>query len=348
MVNMVNRYVGRLMAWLSVAVLFASCNKGAQKEQDVLGIMTGEKEKLVWTLSPTAEILPHPHGMALADSTIYVAGLYQGAWVHGYDKYTGKNTVAFMNEGHGHDEAIQVADINTVDSHLLSAYDMRTKALSLYDLKSDTVSATERLDDVARVIWYGWALSDKKALIKYPDFLEDKTISRAFAIVDLKNEQIVSEYKALSQEFAENVRLMAGQSTLTISPDKKHFASATLLGGTLELFEIADSGITPVYSKVVHPMTFVEKNGVPRVEGNWYFAFVASCSSDDKVYISYAASENADEATKLSVWDWNGKLLKCYDTDRLIYNIVYDAEGEVIYGVVEGEEGPVLAKLPRI
>lgn len=323
----------------------SSCQEKRQANQDLLGTLRAEKDTISWTLLPENDIIPAPRSMVVTDSVIGVLGLYDDFWVHTYDKLTGKLLSSKMHLGQGPGEIVQGFTMNCINDSLVGIYDYGQQNLITELLSSGKITETVSLSNIARVVLDAWGLSENKALVKYPVHLAEKKLSRAYVVYDLESKEIITDYQDLTDELADNLYALLTQSSLTLSPDKKHFAVSTFIGGALEFFELQDDSIRPVYSKIVHPVKFILKDHLMRPEGDPVFMFYGSCSTNDRVYIVYNCTTDAHEETKIAEWDWNGNLLRCYETGRPIYKLAYDPASDAIYGIVEGDEGPALAKL---
>lgn len=334
----------RIVSCVALLILLA-CGKPPRSHQDLLSILTADKDTVTWQLLPSDEIVPRPHGLIVSDSTLAVLGLYQGNWVQIYDTDSGKHITSFLRKGQGPGEIVSGEDMTALNDSMLCVFDLHTRSIAFTNIHTGSALQTTNLTEIEPVIWNCWALTDNKVLIKFPVFSPDHKLSRGFALVDIQTSNKLSDYRELSEEFSANYNMLTSQPNLTLSPDKKHFASTTMVGGTLEIFDIVNDDLVPVCSEVVRQMKYIEKNGVPSLDEPFFFVFISSCSSNERIYTSYAASENPDKATKIAVWDWQGNLLECYETNKLIHMMAYDATSDTIYGIVESDDGPALARL---
>lgn len=321
-----------------------SCNKGVQERPDLGQALKEVKDTLSWTLLPGVDVVPIPRGLEVTDSLLVVLGKYNGTWLQLYNRSTGDSVASFLREGQGPGEVVKGDVMDLVDESSVSVFDYGRRLLNIVEIPTGTIVKSANINDIVPMAGAAWALSEDKALVKYAISRDEGMALRAYAIADLSTGEVVSEYHELPDVFAQNEMMLFSQPYLTISPDKKHFVSTTMVGGTMEIFENGEDGIKPVFSTIVYPTKYVDKGNV-KLPDNPIYVFLYSCSSNDRFYVSYINSDDANGATKISVWDWEGNLLECYDTDRLIYKLAYDTATDTLYGVVEGEDGTAFAKL---
>lgn len=341
-----------IILWLTISLtpvlMVTGCSRsGDNTPASLVDNLTVVEDSLTWTLLPVEEVLPIPMDITVTDSSIVYLGLYENYWIHTYDKQTGKNQGAFLHRGRGPEEVVYAANMNRLGTDTFSVYDMDLSSISNVSLDPYKFINSEKLAGIEKVIWQAWTLSDTTALIKYPKFIPDNLPLRAYSVVNLQSRETMMRYDGVQEAFSENPTMLMMQSRLALSPDKRHFASATVVGGTLEFFEIGKSGIDTTFSKVIFPLKFKEEDGMPRVDGDPTYGFTAICASTDKVYTAYAGSTKDSEATKIAIWDWSGKLLHTFNTNYMILKLAIDPQSNAIYGVVAAEEGFALARLSK-
>lgn len=334
-----------LQILLSTFFIVSSCSRPVSDTQDVRSVLLADKDTLAWTLLQADELIPFPVDLGIQGSAIMVCGLYNGKWIHTFDKVSGESVSGYARAGQGPEEVVKAWNTSFTNDTTICVYDGDTRKLEFYNLSTGTYLTTADVTTLKTVLHNSWAMSDSTALFKYPVRLGDYQFSRGFAIADLRSGEIISDYEFIPDEFVDNTTPLILQSSLAISPDKKHFVSVTTNGGTIEMFEIDNHAIKPLYAKYVFPVEFIEKNGIKFLKPNSEYGFVTVCASNDRVYTTYAASVDDIDATKLAIWDWQGNLLKSYETDYTIYKLAYDTATGTIYGLVVDEEGPALARL---
>lgn len=97
--------------------------------------------------------------------------------------------------------------------------------------------------------------------------------------------------------------MLAVQSAFSLSPDGRHFVSATTLGGSVETFEIGDDCISPVSAKAYYPLEFEAVDGMKRMAPNSAIGFTSVYAANDCWIGSYSGTPSESDCTKIGVWD---------------------------------------------
>lgn len=330
----------RLILALAVVTL-DGCVKDRANRPTSVNLSAAGTDTLKWSILPVQEVLPMPVDISVTDSAVVVLGYYDNYWIHTFDKVSGERASSFVLRGQGPEDVVNAVAMATINDTSVSVYDTGTSRIHFIDLNSQSQQPPARVSTSDKTVWQAWGLSDSTALIKYPIHYTDNQPCRAFGTVNLTSGEQIAAYEELNAVFKDNPRLLIGQSVLALSPDKRHFVSATMIGGTLEFFEINDSlNIKSVESRLLFPAKISKESTKKPTYG-----FTAVCASNETVYTAFAGSENPDDATKIAIWDWQGNLLNCVATDHLIISLTIDSTTGTLYGVVIEEGVPVIAHI---
>ena len=139
---------------------------------------------------------------------------------------------------------------------------------------------------------------------------------------------------------------------LAVSPDGRNFATGNVFGGLVEFFHINDTSITATGAVDLFP-TLVSKQGwVYKPDDNALVGFVSMTADNQSVYGTfYGTPMDSITAGHIAKWDWSGKPIKLFNTDKRIHQIAVDpTDSQTIYGIISdedkaGEQSKKLAKI---
>lgn len=325
------------------SVVFAACtacSRGEASDSDGFSISFPSEEKVEWEIMESDAILPFPKAMAVRDSVIYVSGESDHSWVHLVDKRSGKSLGSFIGSGNGPGEISDASGMDICSDGVISLFDANRRLVNQYDAGLgylNSISAGSLFSGMLNC----HPLSDTIFLVRHAR-LDDGDAARVFSIADLSLSRELDSYVYdASQNGIEQESLIV-ESSQTIAPDGKHFASGTLAGGILELFEIKGNKIIPVAANNYCIPRIEKENGHVKGEDFPVIGFTSMTSTDDRLIASYCGSRDEKEATKIGIWDWHGNPLKKIETDAMILNVAYDAAVDSLYAVIVKDDSDFL------
>lgn len=318
---------------------------GACKEHRHLDVLEFGTEYELHTelLSLNALMITYPFDMFVTDEHIYILGIYNNKWVHCFDRLSGKYIDSFVSVGRGPGEVISCTKM-TYDTKLrkLYLYDSSTEKLLSYSISENQTKIDfedeilfQELEEPV-VLYQIWPLSDHTLLVNSQSGSMEEGLTR-FQILTNTGEQICtcSDMPDLTIED----RYTYLQSTMTLSPDRTHFASVTLMGEILEIYELSDMSITRSVEKIYSYPNISFRDGVVWETDDTIWGFPFVCSDNRYIYAAMTNDKRPNNFNKIAVFDWSGsgvlKLTTDYNILRLapyegkIYSIVANSVNEL-------------------
>lgn len=334
---------------LGMAMTATSCSHNATTR----GLEMRCIDSISWNISAVSDVLPMPFGITVNDSVMSVLGLFDDCWLHNFDLATGEHCGDYVYIGQGPGEIVNTIGMSSVSDSAVSIFDANTGKLHIYDTESYSETACYSFLDSGQVTWQAWGLPRKRGLVLRPSASasENGLALRSFAIVDLTTMEELSVFDGVQDDFTDEPTILSMQSELSISPDGKHFVSATVIGGALELFNIENDKITPAYSELLFPLKFTDKNGLRQPDPDPTYGFAGVCATDSLVYAVVIGSKDPNDADKIAIWGWDGECKGFVKTDRPILKLAVSKDLSTAYAIVYGEDiGLAIAtmKLPRL
>ncbi len=332
---------------LGIALTATSCSQNATTGGEEMR----QTDSISWNILTESDVLPLPFGITVNDSVMSVLGLFDDCWLHNFDLATGGHCGDYIFMGQGPGEIVNATGIGKVSDSTVFVFDPNTSKLHFYDTESYDETEFYSFIDSGQVTWQAWGLPRKRGLVLRPSVMDDGSTLRCFAITDLTTMEELSVFDKVQDDFIDEPEILKMQSELSVSPDGKHFVSATIIGGALELFNIENDRIIPAYSKLLYPLEFVNKNGIKQPDPNPTYGFTSVCATDSLVFAAFAGSKNNKDADKVAIWGWDGDCKGFIKTDRLILKLAVSKDLSTAYAIVYGEDiGLAIAtmKLPHI
>lgn len=297
-------------------------------------------DSITWNILGAEEVIPLPNDMIVNDSSIIVVGLMQDKWLHVYNKTTGKYKGRYVSSGHGPDNLVNPSSIRLDNDSMLLICDPSVSGVKLYNGSDFNYSHAIDFPEAVPVVEGVYPQAEGKYLVKSVKVIDGKP-TRLFCIVDQANKEVLSVYDNLEKPFDDEPLLLLSQSSLSVSPDGKHFVMATISGGAVEVFEIEDENIELNYSNLYFPVETVESNGFNMVAPDSKIGFTSVCAANDCWFASYSGTPSEHDARRIGVWDWDGNLLRSIVTDKIILKLAPSNESELIYGFLADADGNI-------
>ena len=266
-------------------------------------------------------MISYAYDIAVDSRYIYILALSEGKWLHVYDKHDGRYLGSNVHAGQGPGE-IHTALSLMVDGDNLQIYDQSQKKLFNYSVKSEDDSLqVSFVDDVSFSSCNGIA---RRAWELGGQYLVDgqlgveKTGQKRFQLYD--GNSVVSQYNDFPVE-NEDMKKAFLSPNVCFSPSKNKMATGTLYGGVLETFDLSSTSISlsGVYRFYEPLVSFKAGELVPATDMK--YGFSAMCATDDVIYSVLIGDSDPDNLYNISIFDWNGKGLAQYKTDRQIFKL---------------------------
>lgn len=321
-----------------------SCGNADSAGDDGFSIDFPSAEQAEWEIMESDAILPFPKAMGIKDSVIYVGGESDHSWIHVVDKGSGKGLGSFVGCGNGPGEIAYASDIDISSGGVISIFDPNRRTVNRYDAALNHVGSVNS-GSLFSAIQSCRPLSDTVFLVRHARF-DDETPLRVFSIADLSHARELDSYIYEGSDSGIRQEALMAESPQTVSPDGRHFATGTLAGGILEIFDISGNHIIPVKTEnYCSPGIEITDSGI-KGEDFPVIGFTSMTSTPDRMIASYSGSRDEKEATKIGIWDWHGNPIRKIETDAMILNVAYDSASDSLYAVVVKDDSDfMLAKM---
>ena len=308
-----------LLTSLYVAVLFSlySCaSESTYKEPQFI-----EEHEITGECLSDDLMISYAYDMAVDNRYVYILALSEGKWLHVYDKNDGRYLGSNVSAGQGPGE-IHTASYLIFDGDDLQIYDQSQKKLFNYSVRTDNDSLqVSFVDDVSfsscnGTVRRAWDLGGQ--YLVDGQLGAEKVGQKRFQLYD--GNSVVCQYNNFPVE-NEDMKKTFLSPNVCFSPSKNKMAIGTLYGGVLETFDlssasIAKSGVYWFYEPLV---SFKEGELAPATDMK--YGFSAMCATDDAIYSVLIGDSDPNNLYNISVFDWNGKGLARYKTDKLIFKL---------------------------
>lgn len=209
-----------------------------------------------------------------------------------------------------------------VDGDNLQIYDQSQKKLFNYSVNNEDDSLqVSFVDDVnfsscSGIVRRAWDLGGQ--YLVDGQLGVEKTGQKRFQLYD--GNSVVSQYNDFPVE-NEDMKKAFLSPNVCFSPSKNKMATGTLYGGVLETFDLSSTSISlsGVYRFYEPLVSFKAGELVPATDMK--YGFSAMCATDDVIYSVLIGDSDPDNLYNISIFDWNGKGLAQYKTDRQIFKL---------------------------
>lgn len=297
----------------------------------------------------------YPQQMEVVDSFLIVLDEYDGYFFRVYST-DGTFLMNFGRKGQGPGELLWLNNFHlSMDRKKMYAYDDKSKKIIEYGLDSlfakkitfndYSVDRNKIPKSKCPTIFYDMLpLNDGKFLIK------GNHTDLRYGIFDVFSKEIEPIYNSflndsLSIDSPEEVWSLFSSMTVTkLSPDKTKMVNSTYIGGMMEIFSL-DSAKKKMSLKacsfIYEPIYGCAEGAVPVYvvnNQNTQFGFEDVCVTDKLIYALLHDEGNQQEPTFITVFDWDGNILKRIDTEKRIAKICLNENEKTMYLLVLNEE----------
>lgn len=297
-------------------------------------------------ISKESPTIGYPYDFFVTDSEIYVLCFKGGKWLHSFDIASGKEKGSYIDRGRGPGECLMCTKLFfDKQSQELHLFDTDQEMMNVYSIESDGlkfVSGKSFAGIESTVFYHVWPMSGDAFLANSQHGSIEDSLTRF---------QIYSKEDRLLQQNSQ-IPFLKGDdrysylhSSVSMSPDRKHLASVTLMGELLDVYELSADSMTKTVQKMFSAPCVVYQEGVVReTKGTmWGFPYVAL--DNDFIYASLTDDVNPNNYNKIAVFNWEGEGLLRIETD---YNVLrLYPYGQFIFAIVANSSNQLFfAKLP--
>lgn len=319
--------------FLTAALLF-SCSKSQQSLNPILDFP--ETVNCQWTNIDNDGIYPNSVKIAVGDSSVFAIGLLDGKWLHEYSIETGMPIGHSLLPGQGPDDLLGGSSLRIVDDQKI-VYDLGNNAIKIFDADSRLVSAIPTADHNA--VWEAWWLNDSTFLTCAPYVYNDK-MARGIYLNKYnpisKSSETIFAYEDMPEALKDKPEVLCHQFTSIISPDGKHFATATTIGGVLEIFDIESDRLIPVAGEYLFNVEHDNEGWV--IEDGLEFGFSTLAADNEYLYGVYSGTNDTKDFTRIGVWKWDGTPVKLIETDAVILAMALRTDDNTLYAITDTDK----------
>lgn len=328
---------------------FAGCT--SQNAADVNEIFPAVEDVRWEVLSDDLEIFG-AQDMSVDDRYVYVLGKPVGGEVMIFEKaHPEKAPHIMVRRGQGPGEVVNASGVERgKDPGEFLVFDVETGKMLRANTVADSVYQ-EAVFALPRNVLSGRrirCLGQDRYLVQGND-LRTQPLSGRYFIVSGDTIECRYDNYPLDEDLWD-LQLLHGH--LAVSPDGRNFATGNVFGGLVEFFHINDTSITATGAVDLFP-TLVSKQGwVYKPDDNALVGFVSMTADDQSVYGAfYGTPMDSITAGHIAQWDWSGKPVRLFNTDKRIHQIAVDpTDSHTIYGIISDEDkaGEQSIKLAKI
>lgn len=295
-------------------------------------------------ISDESLVMSYPRDMFVSDSMIGVLCFMNHKWIHFYDKETGIYVSGGVAHGRGPGELQSCTNLH-YDRSLMRLYlfDNLSEKMSVYKV-SDRFPYIEferevSFADVAGTVFQKvWPISDSLLLANVQcGSMEDSITRFQMFSIDGTLLNTCSDMPPLEGDD----RFTFLQSSVALSPDGRRFASATLFGEILEIYDVAPQSIERTVEKIFAYPAVEFREGVLWESKHTVFGFPQICSDEKYIYASMVDGKDVNSFNKIAVFDWKGRgvlrvmtdynVLRVSSDEDCLYSIVSDSSNELFF-----------------
>lgn len=319
---------------LATAITLSSCSSSDSIVYESLD--TGTSESLQSRMVNDSFEFGFASKIWVYDSLLIVYDEMQEEKIQFFHKESGQHLASFGRIGQGDKELITPAN---------GSVNKRTGIFSLYDYARGNLLSC-RLSDY-RNAWFTMNLpeyevrpkevipvgtDDLVALHGRPRFTKahQGEVTASFDQFPLLPEHPDEEQEARM--------FFLSQSLLAVKPDGEKMVQATTLGSIMQVFDLKESSIKPVFEKYFHQPIFAVQKGQIQSLPETIYGFSCLQATDRSIYATiHGVTLPTEFPGTVYQFDWKGKLQKRLVTDRQLVCFAVDEATEKIYAVVLGE-----------
>ena len=283
-------------------------------------------------------LISYAYGMCVDEKYVYVLAVVEGNWLQVYDKTDGRYVGGFIKEGQGPGELIMGYRMGWDNERkILSIYDQSLNKLLKYSVETNgdipVFSLVEEVNfnNYSGIVREAWETTNGRYIVD-GQLGEYSTNLKRYQM--LLSGTVVDEYNTFPVSKPETFL----QSRTAFSPSRDKMAVGILFGATLETFDLSEK-IIPISVHQFYPPKLRISDQKITPEHDMIYGFASLTATDDKIYSVWVENHNPNAANSLAVFDWLGKPLARYDTDKLLFMISTAInEPEKVYALVYDNE----------
>lgn len=329
---------------LAIILIIFIINSCIDEQQSVKLTFNDTVEMKADLISDESPLMSYPFDMFVTESMICVLCLMNQQWIHCFDKETGEYLSGHINQGRGPGEMLSCVQMYyDRDSDELYLFDNATERLLTFSI-SDRSAVVAYKGEVSfaevpqTVFMKAWPLSADTILANVQCGSLDISLTRLqIYTIDGQLLETCSDMPALEGDD----RYTYQQTSMTLAPDCRHFASLTLFGEILEIYDLYEDTIRHRLEKVYAFPCVDFIDGVLWETDQTVLGFPFACSDNDYIYASMIDGSEADVFDKIAIFDWKGngvmKVLTDYNVLRLssfedsLYAIVANSANDLFF-----------------
>ena len=126
-------------------------------------------------------------------------------------------------------------------------------------------------------------------------------------------------------------------SYLAIKPDGTKFVNVTNCGLIMDIFEVKNDSIVPLFTKRYYEPTFKESG-----QNDWdrsIKAYVSFTSTDKYIYMIINGTTKSRPIKTLSLFDWEGNPVKQYNLNEPIIRVAINEKSKKVFVLAENDNG---------
>lgn len=293
-------------------------------------------------------ILPVITDMVVNDTTIIALGLLDDYWIHQYEKNTGKCIGRHIKRGQGPEDIVGCESFyNTGNGWKI--YDYMTRHVKVFSSDFTSSSLSEN-DSIPNNEYEGArfaGLSFKNGGKKLFTMMKSKD-------TDIKNGVMLADDNGIGAIHFEtpvdddNNKLKYFRwYNIELSPNGKNLVATSNPACYMAIYDVQGNEMTLKSYQCFFPLTISDPEDSAKVFNENKTAFTALAVTDSRIITCMADNPEEEGNTDIMVWDWNGKPLRRYKTDKIILTMELSPnEKDMIYAfAIDKERNSYLVKI---
>ncbi|GHV65272.1 hypothetical protein FACS1894199_05540 [Bacteroidia bacterium] len=305
------------------------------QEKDPLTCFKSEPVKLVPTIISTDKPVLFGGVVALMEDTILAINtLKEDTLLTFINVLNGKTLKRMVSKGNGPGEMHMIKFCKQTNNNQLWLYDPNSAKLHFIDhqvIMTDALYKTTNFQQSSQNL-----LKIDTCFISSGIFVKNYRFQLFDSNGKTFNTCLNYQKSEKYQNMSDHTYSTGFQGIYTIHPDNNKFAFATILSGSIQIFDFVNNVIQPKIDLFFYEPVMKEQNGVCAFSRQSKRGFDGIESTQQFIYTLYSNKILADPdltCSHLLVFDWDGNPIKRYLLDTPLTTFCINSQGTKLYGI---------------
>lgn len=293
-------------------------------------------------------LLPVITDMAVNDTTITALGLLDDYWIHQYDKNSGKYIGRYIRRGQGPEDIVGCESFyNTGNSWKIYDYMARQVKVFSNDFSFSSLSEKDSIPSKEYMGAHFAGLSFKNGGKKLFSMIKSKDADIKTGLM-LADDNGIGTINFETPVDEDNDKLKYFRwYNIELAPNGKKMVATSNPGCYMSIYDVDGNEMVLKRSKCFFPLHVSDPENSAKVFNENKTAFTALAVTDSRIITCMADNPEEEDSTDIMVWDWDGKPLRRYKTDKIILTMELPPnEKDIIYAfAIDKKRNSYLVKI---